>query len=70
MKSKEERALKRARVRAGVVKGDVPDVKGCDLQIRASLSSTPLKPGVEVLVQDAGGRVIIMEDLQVRREDE
>lgn len=59
-----ERALKRARVRAGVVKRDVPDVNGSDLEIRCAFGSTPLETRRKVLVQDGGGRIIIMEDLQ------
>lgn len=64
VKRERERALERAGVGAGVVKGDVLDGNGSDLEIRRSFSSAPLEPRLEVLVQDGGGRVIIMEDLQ------
>lgn len=64
MKQEEECALKRARVSASVIKSDVLDVNGSDLEIRRSFSSTPLESRLEVLMQDGGGRVIIMEDLQ------
>lgn len=55
-----------AAVRPGVVEGHVLDVNGTDLNV-AVLGALPLQTLAEVLVEDKGGGVVVVENLQRNR---